>query len=199
MKSANAPVESAACQRILIRATELFSKYGYKTVTTRAIAFAAQVNEVTVYRHFPRKHELYVAVMERAMQQVSIREDLLAVISEARNPRAALSAAFDLIAGTLMRDRDTLRFFQFSALELDNDFAPLASRHLREVVEVIARNLDPWHGKGELRSSDTRTVVLTIIAIVLSYNSISQLFSSNGPEIDSIRDAYLDMVLSEVC
>jgi len=68
--------------RILSTATDLFARFGYNGVSTRDIASAAQVNEVTVYRHYPRKHDLYVAVLESELQQVYFRGDLLARIAK---------------------------------------------------------------------------------------------------------------------
>jgi AcrR family transcriptional regulator len=59
-----------AGERILTTATELFARFGYNGVSTRDVASAAQVNEVTVYRHFPHKHDLYLAVLESELQQL---------------------------------------------------------------------------------------------------------------------------------
>ena len=72
-----------AGERILTTATELYARFGYNGVSTRDVASAAQVNEVTVYRHFPRKHDLYLAVLESELQQLRFRGDLLARIADA--------------------------------------------------------------------------------------------------------------------
>ena len=37
----------------------MFANFGYNGVSTRDIANGAGVNEVTIYRHFPRKRDLY--------------------------------------------------------------------------------------------------------------------------------------------
>lgn len=48
-------------QRIIEAALELFTTQGYARTTTRAIATAAGVNEVTVFRHFGSKQNLFMA------------------------------------------------------------------------------------------------------------------------------------------
>lgn len=49
--------------RILEAAALVFAEKGYARATTRAIASAAGVNEVTLFRHFGNKRNLFSAVM----------------------------------------------------------------------------------------------------------------------------------------
>jgi AcrR family transcriptional regulator len=51
-------------QRIITAAMQLFGKVGYAQATTRAIADAAGVNEVTLFRHFGSKKNLLMACMQ---------------------------------------------------------------------------------------------------------------------------------------
>lgn len=51
-------------QRIIDAALSLFAERGYPRTTTRAIADAANVNEVTLFRHFGNKKTLLVACAE---------------------------------------------------------------------------------------------------------------------------------------
>jgi AcrR family transcriptional regulator len=173
-----------AGERILATATELFARFGYNGVSTRDVASAAQVNEVTVYRHYPRKHDLYLAVLEAELQQLRFRGDLLARIAEASDGRTALVRAFELLTKTLMHKPAILRLLQYSALELNEDFDPLVRRHLGELIEVVARYLEPWIRNGELRCTNAKTVVLTLVGIVISHNSLQRVFLGKelGPE-----------------
>lgn len=167
-----------AGERILATATSLFALHGYNGVSTREIASAAQVNEVTIFRHYPRKHDLCLAVMEAGLRQFHLRGDLLAGIAEARDAQTALARTFDLIAKTLLEKPELLRLLQYSSLELSTDFDPLVRRHLNEFVEVTARYLEPWISKGELRCTSGRTMIFTLVAIVTSYSSIQRVFST---------------------
>ena len=133
-----------ASERILTTATSLFSLHGYNGVSTRDIASAAQVNEVTIFRHYPRKHDLFLAVMKSALRQLHLRGEMLTNIAEARDGQTALARTFELIAQTLLEKPEVLRLLQYSALELSADFDPMVRLHLSEFVEVTARYLEPW-------------------------------------------------------
>ncbi|MGA3265082.1 MAG: TetR/AcrR family transcriptional regulator [Terracidiphilus sp.] len=183
--------------RILSTATDLFARFGYNGVSTRDIASAAQVNEVTVYRHYPRKHDLYVAVLESELQQVYFRGDLLARIAEASDGRTALARTFELLAKTLMHKPEILRLLQYSALELNENFDPLVRRHLGELVEVLARYLEPWVKRGELRCTNAKTVILTLIGIVISHNSLQRVFMSERLSPDRMFEAYAGFTILE--
>ena len=52
-------------QRILEAAAQVFAEKGYARATTRALAAAAGVNEVTLFRHFGSKQNLFAAVIEQ--------------------------------------------------------------------------------------------------------------------------------------
>jgi AcrR family transcriptional regulator len=52
-------------QRILQAAAQVFAEKGYARATTRALAAAAGVNEVTLFRHFGSKQNLFAAVIEQ--------------------------------------------------------------------------------------------------------------------------------------
>lgn len=171
-------------ERILATATELFARFGYNGVSTRDVASAAQVNQVTVYRHYRRKYELYLAVLEAELQQVRFRGDLLARIAEASDGRTALVRAFELLHKTLMHKPEILRLLQYSALELNENFDPLVRRHLGELIEVAARYLEPWIKNGELRGTNAKAVILTLVGIVISHNSLQRVFQGQelGPE-----------------
>jgi AcrR family transcriptional regulator len=52
-------------QRILQAAAQVFAEAGYVRATTRALADAAGVNEVTLFRHFGNKQNLFAAVIEQ--------------------------------------------------------------------------------------------------------------------------------------
>jgi AcrR family transcriptional regulator len=57
--------EDETKQRIIQGAAQVFAQKGYEGATTRAIAQAAGVNEVTLFRHFGNKKNIFMAVIER--------------------------------------------------------------------------------------------------------------------------------------
>src|ERR1700730_8722912 len=54
-------------QRLLDAATETLNRVGIQGATTREIARRAGVNEVTLFRHFKSKEQLFRAILERGL------------------------------------------------------------------------------------------------------------------------------------
>jgi AcrR family transcriptional regulator len=183
--------------RILASAAGMFANFGYNGVSTRDIATGAGVNEVTIYRHYPRKRDLYLAALDAELQQVKLRGDLLAHIAEARDARTAVARTFELIAATLANRQNLVRLMQYCALEMGEEIDPLLRRHLGELVEVIARYLEPWVAKGELRCASAKTLVLSLVAILLSHRSLDRLFAGNGASPEALFAAYVELPVSE--
>lgn len=183
-------------ERILATAASLFAQFGYNGVSTREIASSAEVNEVTIYRHYPRKRDLFLAVLGTELQRVQLRGELLARLAEAQNGHEVLACTFELIARTLQQQPQLLRLLQYSALELSNDLDPLLRRHLGELVEVLARYLEPWIRRRELRCSSAKTLVLTVVAIVLSLGPLRRVFPGDTDDLNSLFETYSELCLA---
>lgn len=56
-------------QRIVNSALDLFARHGVTETTTRQIADQAEINEVTLFRHFGTKHGLLLAVMQECLEK----------------------------------------------------------------------------------------------------------------------------------
>jgi AcrR family transcriptional regulator len=166
-------------RRIIESAAALFSKSGYHGASTRDIAQRAQLNEATLFRHFPRKHDLYLAVLESELQNVHLRGDLLMELATAPDGDSALARTFALITAMLAEKRDLIRLLQFSALELGEQFDLLLRKYLGELVEVISGYLQPWIDKGGLQCTNAKAIVMTMIAIVLNYDSLFSVFTGD--------------------
>ena len=195
MAGTHASTRGAAEERILTTAAALFAQFGYNGVSTREIAGSAEVNEVTIYRHYPRKRDLYLAVLSAAVERVHLRGDLLTRLARAESGKAALAEAFNLITTALSEEPQLLRLLAYSALELSEELDPLLRNHLGEQIEVIARYLEPWIERGELRCANGRTLALTLIAIVLGRAPLQRVFSSDSENLPALFDAYAQSCL----
>src|SRR5262249_1427962 len=57
-------------RRILEAAARVFARDGFRGATTREIAREAQVNEVTLFRHYRSRNDLLRAVLCRPLEEV---------------------------------------------------------------------------------------------------------------------------------
>jgi len=178
--------------RILASATGLFANFGYNGVSIRDIAGHACVNEVTIYRHYPRKRDLYVAVLGAELQQVKLGGDLLARIAEANDAKTVLTNTFELISVTLLTRPELLRLIQYSALEMGEDLDQLVHKHLSQLVEVVSRYLEPWILRGELRCASAKALVLSMVGIAFSHRSLDRLFLRDGSGPQAVFTAFAE-------
>ena len=86
LQSAAAP--HATREAILAAALDAYSKYGFRGATTRRIAEAAGVNEVTIFRHFGSKDTL----LGEALRSIPADELHIRLPEEPRDPAAELAA-----------------------------------------------------------------------------------------------------------
>jgi AcrR family transcriptional regulator len=82
-------------QRLVQAALELFAEQGVTETSTRQIAEAAEVNEVTLFRQFGSKHGLLLAVMEEAEIFIQLGEILGQQASQMQDFEQALQTYAD--------------------------------------------------------------------------------------------------------
>jgi TetR/AcrR family transcriptional regulator len=106
-------------QQILKTAIRLFAQKGFRGTTTREIALAARVNEVTIFRHFATKQDLYAAILEVKSAEAGITSWLvdLAKFAERRDDTGLFLFAARSILAHYKRDADFLSLRLYSLLE----------------------------------------------------------------------------------
>lgn len=172
-------------ERILAAAADLFSHRGYSGVSTREIAVAAGLNEVTIYRHYPRKRDLYLAVLAEELGRVPLRGDRLREIVEAADAHQALMRAFALIETAVKERPRLLPLALYGALEAATDADALLRRHLGEFVEVVTHYVDPWVNEGSSGGrplfQSARGLVLALVSIAVFRQSLARVFGAASP------------------
>lgn len=81
---------SSTRQRLINAALELFTSQGVTETTTRQIAELAQVNEVTLFRHFSNKQGLLLAVIEDSAVFTHLGESLSSQVDRTSDLNQAL-------------------------------------------------------------------------------------------------------------
>jgi AcrR family transcriptional regulator len=96
-KAMAASTQSAARQRILATAADLFAREGYRAVGTDTIIERSGVAKMTLYRHFSAKNELICAYIEQTIE--AFWTEFEQVISKhPGSPEAQLVAIFEMLA-----------------------------------------------------------------------------------------------------
>ncbi|TDC19409.1 TetR/AcrR family transcriptional regulator [Streptomyces sp. 8K308] len=111
----------------------------------RAIAARANVGTATIYRHFPTRADLIVAVYRHQVE--ALAEAGPALLTDGASPYAALERWIDLFVDFLVTKHGLATVLQSD----DGRFAPLHSSFLDRLVPVCAELLDAAAGSGEIR------------------------------------------------
>ena len=173
-----------ARERILDAALEEFGMNGFDGATTKVIAKKAEVNEVTLFRHFDSKLKLFEAVMmERSLlSQVGdmISFDFSKGMDEVlyRNMRNVLGLLRRNRHMFLMMVRDSWRFPELR--ELMNFMA--VERGPELVAPVFQRLME----EGTIRKMDPVVAVRTMMGMVQAYFITEDLLGSG--EVDEAKD-----------
>ncbi|MET9612267.1 TetR/AcrR family transcriptional regulator [Kitasatospora indigofera] len=135
-------------QALLDAAAEVFVASGVEA-PVRDIAARAGVGTGTVYRHFPTRADLVVAVYRH---QVDACADAgPALLASSPTPGTALARWVDLFAGFLVTKHGLA-----AAMQADNaGFETLHAYFLDRLVPVCTRLLDEAAAAGEIRSDVT--------------------------------------------
>ncbi len=117
----------SAKDRLLAAALELFSSRGYAAVSTRSIAEAAAVNEVTLFRLFGAKARLFEAVHERYFIRAGDALSSVATSGESGRDLVELARAFARV------------------FESNHKIVAMSIKDIREDFATIDRSLKGQH------------------------------------------------------
>lgn len=129
---------------ILESARKLFSKKGFKAVTTREIAKEANVNEVTVFRIFQSKEILFEHVISQMIFQPKIYEY---IDDKEQNLKRYLNGVGNLIHTIILENIDLFKI-ELSESQRMQDLN-LINRFPNEIKEGMIKYLISTQGKPE--------------------------------------------------
>ncbi|GAA0399698.1 TetR/AcrR family transcriptional regulator [Microbispora corallina] len=132
-------------EALLDAAAAVFVESGVEA-PVRDIAARAGVGTATIYRHFPTRADLVVAVYRRQVETCA--EAGRALLADSPSPFAALTRWIDLFVDFVVTKHGLA-----AVLRPDNaDFGALHAYFVDRLVPVCARLLDAAAGAGEIRS-----------------------------------------------
>jgi AcrR family transcriptional regulator len=168
-------------KRILEAAAQMFAEQGYARATTRALAAAAGVNEVTLFRHFGNKQNLFAAVVEEyagpaltATLQAEFtgeyRQDLLTMGRQLLN--------------LLLERRDAVRLMLCEA-EHFPEVREVMAQNPRRLRQVLSAYLQAEVAQGRVRRLHTEAAAQAFWGMFFAYSiSLWLLDEAVQPELD---------------
>ncbi|MFJ5763904.1 TetR/AcrR family transcriptional regulator [Lysinibacillus sp. NPDC093210] len=148
--------------RIIEAAIQLISEKGYTAATTKAIADLAQVNEVTIFRHFSNKQGILKTIVDRfsynPILQKMIREE---VSWDLETDLKHFSMKYfeymmsikDLV---MIGFKESMQF-----PEISNEIANVPLLFKNELIHYF----EEMHHKGKIREVNYEAAALSLIAL----------------------------------
>ncbi|MGK4594335.1 TetR/AcrR family transcriptional regulator [Amycolatopsis sp. w19] len=180
--------EPSRREQILAAATELFGQRGFRSVSMEEIGAAAGIAGPSVYRHFPSKAALMVAIGHRAADRLALAAERALRTDDERDALRRLAASY---VHTLLRTPELLVSFSGSPMELpERDKADLIRVQRDYVARWIALTSEV-HPELSLRE-----VKITVHAALTIANDLARTRRVNGrPDIEAELTALTHAVL----
>src|SRR5271167_3436719 len=174
--------KNGTANRIVEAAVQLFSRQGFAASSTHEIARLAGVSEVTVFRHFPRKRDLFWAATESRLRRLRISKELRGRLESDENPRTAIPGIVALLVETVQHQPEMLRLLYLSLFELENGAERILRKHLVPLFEPVREYLSRCASKGLIRDLEPGVATLGLAASVAAHQGLqSVLTDGNSP------------------
>ncbi|MDT8069957.1 MAG: TetR/AcrR family transcriptional regulator [Terriglobia bacterium] len=183
--------------RILEAAATKFAAYGFRAATMKQIAAAANVNDVTVYRYFPKKQNLYWAAIDWKVRSSALNQLFVEGLGETLRPREMLERLGERVLGLLLTDRSLGRLIYFAVLELPEERKRLYEGHLKPLLAELTTQIQSWVQAGEVRAVDPHSAALAITGMLWSPYNLQELLGMEKPGQESVKQMAGDF--AELC
>jgi AcrR family transcriptional regulator len=182
-------------QRILEAASRVFAEKGYEGATTRAIAAAASVNEVTLFRHFGSKNNLLMAVIDQDSALPGLRAALEGhMTGEPRHDLACLGRHF---LGTLLERRQEI-LMSLCAAERLPALRKVISQLPHQQRQMLAGYLRGQIERGTLREMDPDLAAQAFLGMLFAF-AMSQTLLASSPlsrlPVETVVGQFVDIFM----
>jgi AcrR family transcriptional regulator len=180
---------NGTASRIVEAAVQLFSRQGFAASSTHEIARLAGVSEVTVFRHFPRKRDLFWAATESRLRRLRISKELRGRLENDENPRTALPGIVAVLVETLHHQPETIRLLYLSLFELDHGADRILRKHLIPLFQPLREYLARCASKGLIRDVEPGITALGLVALIAAHQGLQSVLTEDGIPCATTDDA----------
>jgi AcrR family transcriptional regulator len=181
--------KNGTANRIVEAAVQLFSRQGFAASSTHEIARLAGVSEVTVFRHFPRKRDLFWAATESRLRRLRISKELRGRLESDENPRTAIPGIVALLVETVEHQPEMVRLLYLSLFELENGAERILRKHLVPLFEPVLEYLSRCVSKGLIRDLEPGVAALGLAASVAAHQSLQQVLTDKDTPCTTTDEA----------
>lgn len=181
--------------RVLKAATALFAAKGFHETSTREVARKARVNEITIFRHFKNKQELYLQVLNSKLG-LMVPESLIPLLHSSGNSEEVFLSLAEHLQQLL--DPVFLRLVFYAALEKPELLKKCYSPRLMSFHEILGEYMQERVEGGVLRNVDPMLMGRALVGIIVYHQIFSQLLGGGnlpGSNLPNPARAYMEIWL----
>ena len=163
--------------RIARSAVSLFSRQGYHGTSTREIARLADVSEVTVFRHFGCKEDIFLHALQSTFGNVKRRLDLFGRDSANSAPEAMLPQILSVLVDIATFSPELTKLVAVAFLELHGKAEDFCLQHLAPLFSSISAYLSTNMENGNLSSLNPSIATAAMALTALAQPELSKLLT----------------------
>jgi AcrR family transcriptional regulator len=181
---------------IVATAASVFAVTGFRSTTIRDIAEKANVNEITIYRHFSTKLDLYKSAIGWKIESARIGSQLCSVIGTQAASTDTLRRVLLVLIETLLDNRELSRLLMYAALEFGTEAQ--FDGEFRHALESLLSYMAECQRTGILIQGDCVQATSALVAMAVGHftylNFLSGRESTKTPQ--EYASGYVELWLS---
>ncbi len=175
--------------RIVHAAAALFAQQGFRGTSTREIARLADVSEVTIFRYFEHKDDLFWCALESSFGAIQPRLNTLERPGRPESPELMLPEIISVLVDVVALSPDLMRLIAVALLELRGRAETMCRENLSPLFTAITRYLTRTIESGQIRNVDPAMVTAAIALTVIAQPELARLIEGNAPAPRGVREA----------
>jgi AcrR family transcriptional regulator len=169
--------------RIVEAAAQMFARHGFKAATTREIAQLADLNEVTLFRYFLRKPDLFWAAVESRLSRVKLGRELQTNLAANEAPTLVVPQIVGFILESMAEQPELYRLLQVAAFELPGA-EKVIREHLGPIFDAVSAYFQRCAERGAIHRVSASLATLGILGSVIAHANLQTL--AGGCEIPAL-------------
>lgn len=175
MNTAKNELKSLTKARLLEASVLLFSRGGFNGTGTREIARLAEINESTLFRHYPSKKDLLWAALETRLTKLKFGRELQSALASDACPGTVLPLFFEFLVRTIQEQPELMRLLYISALELPGGEL-MYQKHLGAIFDSVTTYFGNCIRRGVISPVDPRMLTLAVSGSVIANMAAYKVF-----------------------
>lgn len=169
--------KNATEERIVDAAVQLFSRQGFNGTSTREIARLADVNEVTVFRYFARKKDLFWAAVDSRVTRLRLGKELQAGLAQDGAPEVVVPLIVEFLVQIAIYQPELIRLLHFSLLEMRPGAERIYREQLGPIFQTVIGYLERCIRSGVLRKVDPSVTAVSFATTILAHHGLHPLLT----------------------